>query len=152
MYLEFLKKYQEELISQKISLKEDIDFLDAKLREENRFLSMLEETNDTYFSLFTPRNTNVKNKEKANEVRLTIEDYNNRLQDINERMKFLDSRLQEVNMLINNDNSTEVGEYSSNSYIDKRVIIDKLSFIKNCIFQDQQRAIVEIDSLIDSIL
>ena len=41
MVNDFLKKYQEELISEKIQLKEDMDLLETKIKEEKKFLNVL---------------------------------------------------------------------------------------------------------------
>ena len=64
MVNDFLKKYQEELISEKIQLKEDMDLLETKIKEENKFLNLLEESNESYFKEFTPRDLNKKNNGK----------------------------------------------------------------------------------------
>ena len=61
MVNDFLKKYQEELISEKIQLKEDMDLLETKIKEEKKFLNVLEESNESYFVEFTPRDINAKN-------------------------------------------------------------------------------------------
>ena len=38
MINDFLKKYQEELNTDRIQLKEDIDLLSTKIKEENKFI------------------------------------------------------------------------------------------------------------------
>ena len=60
MVNDFLRKYQEELITQKIQLKEDMDLLETKIKEETKFLNLLEESNESYFVEFTPRDINEK--------------------------------------------------------------------------------------------
>ena len=42
MINDFLRKYQEELISDKIQLKEDMDLLETKINEENKFRQKLD--------------------------------------------------------------------------------------------------------------
>ena len=88
MINDFLRKYQEELISDKIQLKEDMDLLETKINEENKFLILLEESNESYFKEFTPRDINAKNNEKAAEVRLTLQDLNSKMDTLNQKMKF----------------------------------------------------------------
>ena len=69
MVNDFLKKYQEELFSEKIQLKEDMDLLETKIKEETKFLTVLESSNESYFVEFTPRDINAKNNQTAAEVR-----------------------------------------------------------------------------------
>lgn len=165
MINDFLKKYQSELITEKIQLKEDMDLLDTKIREESKFLDLLESSNDSYFTEFTPRNVNEKNNEKAAEVRELLEKLNEE-QTINaSKMKFYDSRLLEVNSLINSNSSKslkkvdvyKVNEDTSlneNKNIDVSLndsISSKLTNLKNLILLDPYRASLEIDDIIASI-
>lgn len=165
MYMinDFLKKYQEELISDKIDLKEDMDLLDTKIKEETKFLSLLEDTNDSYFSDFSPRDLNVKNKEKAEEVKAVLSDLQEQQQILNEKMKFFDSRLLELNNLINNTAvkntvvntiptpiSTEV-DVNTNINTDNDDIISSLEDIKKVILLDPYRASMMLESLINSL-
>ena len=102
MINDFLKKYQEELNSDRIQLKEDIDLLETKIKEESKFLSLLEESNESYFKEFTPRDINAKNNEKAAEIRLNLENLNNEMSDKLQQMKFFDARIVEINALLSN--------------------------------------------------
>ena len=81
MINDFLRKYQEELITQKIQLKEDMDLLETKIKEETKFLNLLEESNESYFVEFTPRDINEKNNKKAEEVRENLKVLNSEMDD-----------------------------------------------------------------------
>lgn len=159
MINDFLRKYQEELISDKIQLKEDIDLLETKINEENKFLILLEESNESYFKEFTPRDINAKNNEKAEEVRLTLQDLNSRMDTLNQKMKFYDGRLVEINALLNNtavvnrpaaenNNTNFVADNVSNSL---DVIKNSLESIKDYVVLDPYRAKVELENIISSI-
>lgn len=159
MINDFLRKYQEELISDKIQLKEDMDLLETKINEENKFLILLEESNESYFKEFTPRDINAKNNEKAEEVRLTLQDLNSRMDTLNQKMKFYDGRLVEINALLNNtavvnrpaaenNNTNFVADNVSNSL---DVIKNSLESIKDYVVLDPYRAKVELENIISSI-
>jgi hypothetical protein len=159
MINDFLRKYQEELISDKIQLKEDMDLLETKINEENKFLILLEESNESYFKEFTPRDINAKNNEKAEEVRLTLQDLNSKMDTLNQKMKFYDGRLVEINALLNNtavvnrpaaenNNTNFVADNVSNSL---DVIKNSLESIKDYVVLDPYRAKVELENIISSI-
>lgn len=157
MINDFLKKYQEELISDKIQLKEDMDLLETKINEENKFLALLEESNESYFKEFTPRDINAKNNEKAAEIKLILEDLNKEMDIKNQQMKFYDGRLVEINALltntavinrpgvdnniINNDSLDNANAYLKNA----------LSDINNYIVLDPYRAKIELEKIISAL-
>ena len=155
MVNDFLKKYQEELISEKIQIKEDMDLLETKIKEETKFLNILEESNESYFVEFTPRDINSKNKEKAKEVRVLIEDLQSSLYDKTQQMKFYDGRLLEVNALLNNTaviNRPKQNVESENiNAVTNNDIKNKLISIKDVIVLDPYRAKLELEDLISSI-
>ena len=154
MITDFLKKYQKELITNRIQLKEDMDFLETKIKEESKFLSLLEESNDSYFKEFTPRDINSKNNEKAAEVRILLDDLQKQMDSLTSQMKFYDARLIEVGDLIsdninkNTNNNIDLTETTSLKYDD---IKDKLNSVRNLIVLDPFRAQQEIDKIISSI-
>lgn len=157
MINDFLKKYQEELISDKIQLKEDMDLLETKINEENKFLALLEESNESYFKEFTPRDINAKNNEKAAEIKLILEDLNKEMDIKNQQMKFYDGRLVEINALLTNtavinrpgvDNTlvnNDTLDYSNN------YLKNALSDINNYIVLDPYRAKIELEKIISAL-
>ena len=162
MVNDFLKKYQEELISEKIQLKEDMDLLETKIKEETKFLSVLETSNESYFVEFTPRDINAKNNQKAAEVRAILDDLNKEMDNKSQRMKFYDGRLMELSNLLSesakesfsNQNSiTEETIVDSNNDKNKNAsnLKETLSNIKNLVVLDPYRAQLELDNLISSI-
>ena len=68
MVYEFLKKQQEELIAKKIELDEDYELGLSKIKENEKFLDLLDEEDSSYFSDFTPRDINQKNKSHIQEL------------------------------------------------------------------------------------
>ena len=169
MVNDFLKKYQEELISDKIQLKEDMDLLETKIKEEKKFLNLLEESNESYFKEFTPRNLNAKNNQKAEEVRNYLIELNNEMNKKNTKMKFYDGRLVEISSLLtNSDGNNKLNEEivieSPNNYSsDKDTYAEResntlnsdlkvaLSNIKDLILLDPYRAQIELENIISNI-
>ncbi|SFN72455.1 hypothetical protein SAMN04487831_10348 [Pseudobutyrivibrio sp. UC1225] len=168
MINDFLKKYQEELISEKIQLKEDMDLLETKIKEENKFLSLLEESNESYFKEFTPRDLNSKNNKKAEEIRAFLIELNSELDEKQTQMKFYDGRLVELNTLISNTATKQepvietVIEEEPKVYDDKIEVVNplgisnsdligRLSNIKDLILLDPYRAQMELEKIISTI-
>lgn len=158
MINDFLKKYQEELISDKIQLKEDMDLLETKINEENKFLSLLEESNESYFKEFTPRDINAKNNAKAAEVKLILEDLNNQMNIKNQKMKFYDGRLLEINALLTNtaviNRPSMDNNIPSNTNNDGNASSDlknSLSNIKDYVILDPYRAKIELEKIISTL-
>ena len=158
MINDFLKKYQEELISDKIQLKEDMDLLETKINEENKFLSLLEESNESYFKEFTPRDINAKNNAKAAEVKLILEDLNNQMNIKNQKMKFYEGRLVEINALLTNtavvNRPSMDNNIPSNTNNDGNASSDlknSLSNIKDYVILDPYRAKIELEKIISAL-
>ena len=156
MVNDFLKKYQEELISEKIQLKEDMDLLETKIKEEKKFLNVLEESNESYFVEFTPRDINAKNNEKAAEIRQILSELESQMSNKTKQMKFYDSRLVELNALINNTavinrpSDTNNNQTTNNDSIDDS-FKNQLVSIKDIIVLDPYRAKIELEKLISTL-
>lgn len=155
MVNDFLKKYQEEIISEKIQLKEDMDLLETKIKEEKKFLNVLEESNESYFVEFTPRDINAKNNAKAAEIRQILSDLEFQMSNKTKQMKFYDSRLLEINALINNTAVINRPSDTNNEVIVENNINDniknQLNSIKDIIVLDPYRAKIELENLISSL-
>ena len=155
MVNDFLKKYQEEIISEKIQLKEDMDLLETKIKEEKKFLNVLEESNESYFVEFTPRDINAKNNEKAAEIRQILSELESQMSNKTKKMKFYDSRLVEINALINNTAVINRPSDTNNQVIVENNIDDniknQLNSIKDIIVLDPYRAKIELENLISSL-
>ena len=155
MINDFLRKYQEELITQKIQLKEDMDLLETKIKEETKFLNLLEESNESYFVEFTPRDINEKNNKKAEEVRENLKVLNSEMDDKIKKMRFFDGRLVELNALLTN--TVAINKPASVNKIPSKVnnnssdLINKLKAIKDDIVLDPYKAKIELENIISDI-
>ncbi|PHU40607.1 hypothetical protein CSX00_05220 [Pseudobutyrivibrio ruminis] len=155
MVNDFLRKYQEELITQKIQLKEDMDLLETKIKEETKFLNLLEESNESYFVEFTPRDINEKNNKKAEEVRLNLKDLNSQMDEKIKKMRFFDGRLVELNALLTN--SVAINKPSSTNKTVNTVknnssdLINRLNNLKDVIVLDPYKAKIDLENIISDI-
>ena len=155
MVNDFLRKYQEELITQKIQLKEDMDLLETKIKEETKFLNLLEESNESYFVEFTPRDINEKNNKKAEEVRLNLKDLNSQMEEKIKKMRFFDGRLVELNALLTN--SVAINKPSSTIKTINPVrnnssdLINRLNNLKDVIVLDPYKAKIDLENIISDI-
>ena len=155
MVNDFLKKYQEELITEKIQLKEDIDLLETKIKEETKFLNLLEESNESYFVEFTPRDINEKNNKKAEEVRLNLKELNSQMDEKIKKMRFFDGRLVELNALLTN--SVAINKPSSTNKTVNPVrnnssdLINRLNNLKDVIVLDPYKAKIDLENIISDI-
>ena len=128
-----------------------MDLLETKINEENKFLILLEESNESYFKEFTPRDINAKNNEKAEEVRLTLQDLNSKMDTLNQKMKFYDGRLIEITALLNNTAVVNRPNVEDNISNNLEVIKNSLERIKDYVVLDPYRAKVELENIISSI-
>lgn len=155
MINDFLRKYQEELITQKIQLKEDMDLLETKIKEETKFLNLLEESNESYFVEFTPRDINEKNNKKAEEVRENLKVLNSEMDDKIKKMRFFDGRLVELNALLTN--TVAINKPSSVNKIPSKInnnssdLINKLKALKDVIVLDPYKAKIDLENIISDI-
>ena len=163
---DFLKKYQQEIISEKIDVKEELDLLETKIKEEKKFIEVLDNTNESFFSDFTPRDVNAKNRQKIMEVQSLVDELQEKYNQKSEKQRFLDGRLREINRLlqeINNDNHivdvsnepktiiTEETNEEEDNTVNYSVIgglSGKLEQIKSYVFFDPQRASMELDEIL----
>ena len=68
MVIEYLQQIKDSYFEQKHGLEKQLNLLEIQLKENIGMIKMLEETNDSCYELFTPRNVNSKNKAKINEL------------------------------------------------------------------------------------
>ena len=155
MINDFLRKYQEELITQKIQLKEDMDLLETKIKEETKFLNLLEESNESYFVEFTPRDINEKNNKKAEEVRENLKELNSEMDDKVKKMRFFDGRLVELNALLTNtvaiNKPASVNKIPSKINNNSSELINKLKALKDVIVLDPYKAKIDLENIISDI-
>ena len=132
-----------------------MDLLETKIKEETKFLNLLEESNESYFVEFTPRDINEKNNKKAEEVRENLKVLNSEMDDKIKKMRFFDGRLVELNALLTNtvaiNKPASVNKIPSKININSSDLINKLKALKDVIVLDPYKAKIDLENIISDI-
>ena len=144
MVYEFLKKQQEELIAKKIELDEDYELVLSKIKENEKFLDLLDEEDSSYFSDFTPRDINQKNKSRIQELQQLLVGLNQdkiklsaEIDRVHEKLSDCEKALEEVKDTKNSQEQLKDVSHEK-----------KLKTISSYIISDPRRAKLELDHYI----
>lgn len=104
MVIEYLQQIKDSYFEQKHALEKQLNLLEIQLKENTGMIKMLEETNDSCYELFTPRNVNSKNKAKINElieeqktIKESIENLKISIKEYSDKIEQLDQIVEEEN-------------------------------------------------------
>ena len=147
MIREFLEKQQEGLIAKKIELDEDYELVLSKIKENEKFLDLLDEEDSTYFSDFTPRDMNQKNKSRIQELQQLLVQLNQDKIRIENDAKEIHDKLLECQNALNEWQQLKEVSRENNRISDQQK--NELKSITKYIIQDPRRAKLELDHLID---
>lgn len=147
MIREFLEKQQEGLIAKKIELDEDYELVLSKIKENEKFLDLLDEEDSTYFSDFTPRDMNQKNKSRIQELQQLLVQLNQDKIRIENDAKEIHDKLLECQNALNEWQQLKDVSRDNNRISDQQK--NELKSITKYIIQDPRRAKLELDHFID---
>ena len=147
MILEFLEKQQEGLIAKKIELDEDYELVLSKIKENEKFLDLLDEEDSTYFSDFTPRDMNQKNKSRIQDLQQLLVQLNQDKIRIENDAKEIHDKLLECQNALNEWQQLKDVSRENNRISDQQK--NELKSITKYIIQDPRRAKLELDHFID---
>lgn len=147
MIREFLEKQQEGLIAKKIELDEDYELVLSKIKENEKFLDLLDEEDSTYFSDFTPRDMNQKNKSRIQELQQLLVQLNQDKIRIENDAKEIHDTLLECQNALNEWQQLKDVSRENNRISDQQK--NELKSITKYIIQDPRRAKLELDHFID---
>ena len=147
MIREFLEKQQEGLIAKKIELDEDYELVLSKIKENEKFLDLLDEEDSTYFSDFTPRDLNQKNKSRIQELQQLLVQLNQDKIRIEHDAKEIHDKLLECQNALNEWQQLKDVSRENNRISDQQK--NELKSITKYIIQDPRRAKLELDYFID---
>ena len=147
MIREFLEKQQEGLIAKKIELDEDYELVLSKIKENEKFLDLLDEEDSTYFSDFTPRDLNQKNKSRIQELQQLLVQLNQDKIRIEHDEKEIHDKLLECQNALNEWQQLKDVSRENNRISDQQK--NELKSITKYIIQDPRRAKLELDYFID---
>lgn len=147
MIREFLEKQQEGLIAKKIELDEDYELVLSKIKENEKFLDLLDEEDSTYFSDFTPRDMNQKNKSRIQELQQLLVQLNQDKIRIEHDAKEIHDKLLECQNALNEWQQLKDVSREKETISDEQK--NELRNITKYIIQDPRRAKLELDHFIE---
>lgn len=147
MIREFLEKQQEGLIAKKIELDEDYELVLSKIKENEKFLDLLDEEDSTYFSDFTPRDMNQKNKSRIQELQQLLVQLNQDKIRIENDTKEIHDKLLECQNALNEWQQLKDVSRENNKISDEQK--NELRNIAKYLIQDSRRAKLKLEHFID---
>ena len=104
MVIEFLQQIKDSYFEQKHALEKRLNLLEIQLKENTGMIKMLEETNDSCYELFTPRNVNSKNKAKINELMEEQKSINESIENLKNSIKEYSSKIEQLDQIVKEEN------------------------------------------------
>lgn len=104
MVIEYLQQIKDSYFEQKHALEKQLNLLVIQLKENTGMIKMLEETNDSCYELFTPRNVNSKNKAKINELMEEQKSINESIDNLKNSIKEYSSKIEQLDQIMEEEN------------------------------------------------
>lgn len=104
MVIEYLQQIKDSYFEQKHGLEKQLNLLEIQLKENIGMIKMLEETNDSCYELFTPRNVNSKNKAKINELMEEQKSINEFIENLKNSIKEYSSKIEQLDQIVEEEN------------------------------------------------
>ena len=104
MVIEYLQQIKDSYFEQKHALEKQLNLLEIQLKENTGMIKMLEETNDSCYELFTPRNVNSKNKAKINELIEEQKSINESIDNLKNSIKEYSSKIEQLDQIVEEEN------------------------------------------------
>ena len=133
MVIEYLQQIKDSYFEQKHALEKQLNLLEIQLKENTGMIKMLEETNDSCYELFTPRNVNSKNKAKINELMEEQKSINESIENLKNSIKEYSSKIEQLDQIVEEENREIeiVQEYTETMSQQNIVSEDLLDGMKN---------------------
>lgn len=104
MVIEYLQQIKDSYFEQKHALEKQLNLLEIQLKENTGMIKMLEETNDSCYELFTPRNVSSKNKAKINELMEEQKSINESIENLKNSIKEYSSKIEQLDQIVEEEN------------------------------------------------
>ena len=104
MVIEYLQQIKDSYFEQKHALEKQLNLMEIQLKENTGMIKMLEETNDSCYELFTPRNVNSKNKAKINELMEEQKSINESIENLKNSIKEYSSKIEQLDQIVEEEN------------------------------------------------
>ena len=96
----YLENLQSDFLKEKVTLEKEINNLQIHLKENKEFIRLLEESNDTAYASFSPREVNPKNKVKLEELNTEKKNIEKQLEQLQEQYAECIGKLQELSEVL----------------------------------------------------
>lgn len=116
MVKNYLEQTREGFIKDRIQLVEQETSLHNHLKENIRFVQLLEETNDPNYESFTPREVNVRNRQKINELEQEQKELVDQINEVRTSISDIDCQINEINSVIKVVKENERPELDNNRF------------------------------------
>lgn len=114
----YLKKTKEEFIEQKTCILEQIKYTENKLKENDKFIELLENTSDPNYEAFSPReiNSNVFNRKKIEELQIEQKTEGEHLLELKDQLGEINFKIDEITSVLKGLEQTENTIQGEDSY------------------------------------
>ena len=96
----YLEKIRNGFEEEKYSIVEQINSCNNQLKENKKFIEMLEDTNDPNYEAFTPRETNSFNKNKISELQEEQKAVIEQLSNLQDQLGEIEYKIEEISSII----------------------------------------------------
>lgn len=156
MLKSFLNKLQNDYLEEKLNIEREINNIQIHIRENIEFIKLLEKTNDASYESFTPREVNVRNKDKISELKEEQQRLEEYLEKQKEKYEKSVQCLNEVNEVIEcykadiMSKKVYISEELKSSIINSlQTVIQKIEFCSKLVEIDPMRCKLELNMISD---
>lgn len=96
MVKEYLERTKQEYVEHKLMIQKDIVSCQNRMKENAKFIEILEDTNDPNYDAFTPRETNTFNRKKIVELQDNQKMEFNHLSSLQDELQIVENKIDEI--------------------------------------------------------
>lgn len=96
MVKEYLERTKQEYVEQKLMIQKDIVSCQNRMKENTKFMEILEDTNDPNYDAFTPRETNSFNRKKIVELQDNQKMEFDHLSSLQDELQIVENKINEI--------------------------------------------------------
>ena len=97
---DYLQKIKQTFVIELQECEQELINYDISLKENKRFISLLEESEDTNYDAFSPRSVDYYQKRKINELKNDQKEILDQIRKIKNNIKILQSKISEIDDVI----------------------------------------------------
>lgn len=110
MVKEYLERTKQEFVEQKLMIQKDIVGCQNRMKENTKFIEILEDSNDPNYDAFTPRETNSFNRKKIAELQENQKIEFDHLSSLQDELQIVENKIDEITNVMkdfSNDSSRQ---------------------------------------------